>query len=181
MIKAILIILAVVIAVFVIIVLRRPDSFSVSRSAIIPAPAAVVFAQVNDFHRWQAWSPWARMDPQAKETFTGPESGVGAQFAWAGNRDIGEGRMTIVASQPAERIGIRLDFIKPMAGTSDTVFTFTPGAGGGTTVTWAMSGKSTGFVSKAMSLVMNCDKMIGGQFEQGLKNLEATSVAASKP
>src|SRR5260221_14652047 len=105
------------------------------------------------------------MDPNAATTFGGPASGVGATMDWAGNMKVGEGSMTIVESHPNDLVRFRLDFQKPFAGTNTAEFTFQP-QGGQTQVTWSMTGHNN-FMGKAMGLVMNCDKMVGGQFEQG--------------
>ncbi len=148
----------------------RPDEFRVSRAAILPAPPEAVFALVNDFHRWADWSPWAKIDPQARETFSGPAAGVGAAMAWAGNNDVGEGRMQITLSEPARRIGIRLDFVRPMAATNYVEFTFGNEPDGQSRVTWSMTGRNN-FLGKAMSLFVDCDKMVGDQFAAGLADL----------
>jgi len=178
MITKILIVLAVLIIVFVIIVALRPDEFVVTRSASIPAPPAVVFAQVNDLHNWQAWSPWARLDPAAKNSFEGPPAGTGAIFRWAGNKQVGEGSMTITESRPNDLVRFRLEFLKPFANTCTAGFTFKP-EGGQTVVTWSMSGKNN-FMFKAVGLFMDCDKMVGAQFEQGLANLKSVVASAGK-
>jgi len=175
MIIDILIALAGIIVVLVIVVAMQPDVFRVTRSASIPAPASLLFAQVNDFHRWQAWSPWARLDPTAKNSFEGAASGEGAVFRWAGNKQVGEGSMTLLESRPDELIRIKLEFLKPFQATNTTEFTFKP-SGNLTVVSWSMTGKNN-FVAKAFSLVMNCDKMVGGQFEKGLANLQAVTEA----
>lgn len=175
MLKKILIGLAALVLVFVVIVALQPADFHVERSTVISAPPAAVFARVNDLRAWQEFSPWAKMDPNAKIAFAGPATGEGSSFSWAGNREIGEGSMTIVESRPAELVRFRLDFVKPMEGTSEAAFTFRPEAAG-TAVTWSMSGKNN-FVGKAISLFMDCEKMVGPQFEQGLGNLKALSEA----
>ena len=131
---------------------------------------------MNDFHKWEAWSPWANLDPNAKATFEGAPAGEGAVFTWAGNGKVGEGRMTVTESRPAERIRIRLDFVQPMAGTSTAEFTFRP-EGARTAVTWAMFGQNN-FLSRAICFFMNQDKMIGDHFEKGLENLKALTEAA---
>lgn len=173
MITKILLILAVVVAVFLVFVAFQPDDFRVSRSAPIAAPPAEIFAKVNDFHQWEAWSPWAKLDPAAKNSFSGPPSGVGSVFSWSGNSEVGEGSMTLVESRPDELIRIKLDFTRPMKASNDVEFVFTPGRTH-TRVTWTMTGKNN-FVGKAVGLVMNCDKMVGGMFEKGLANLKAVS------
>jgi hypothetical protein len=176
MLLKILIALVAVVAAFAAFVALQPSEYRVARSATIAAPAPDVFAQVNDFHKWDAWSPWAKLDPNAKTTFEGASAGEGAIFTWAGNRDIGEGRMTLTQSRPVELIRIRLDFVQPMAGTSTAEFTFKP-EGDRTAVTWAMFGQNN-FVSRAICLFMNQDKMLGGYFEKGLENLRAVAEAA---
>jgi hypothetical protein len=164
-------------AVFALVVSSRPSEFRVTRSTAIAAPPAAVFGQVNDLHRWEAWSPWAKIDPAMKQTYDGPAAGVGAAYEWAGNRNVGEGRMRITESLPPELIRFKLEFLKPFKGDCDTLFTFQP-QGGGTQVTWTMSGRNH-FLAKAMGLFMDCDKMVGGQFETGLTNLKSLVEAGS--
>jgi hypothetical protein len=170
--------LVVLVVVFVCIVALQPAHYRVERSATINAPAAVVFAQVNDFHKWNAWSPWAKLDPAMKQSFEGPQAGNGAIYTWAGNKDVGEGRMTITESHPSDLIKIKLEFIKPFAATNATDFTFKP-QGNQTAVTWTMNGDNN-FVGKAFSLFMNMDKMIGGDFEKGLAQMKSVAEAAPK-
>ncbi len=180
--KNLLIALGVVVAivgVFAIVVAMQPAEFRIVRQGRIAAPPAAVFAQVNDFHAWQAWTPWAKLDPAAKNTYEGPSSGDGAIFKWSGNDEVGEGRMTILESRPHELIRIKLDFMRPFESTNMTDFTFQPD-GDQTVVTWDMSGKKN-FMSKAFCMFMNMDNMVGGQFEQGLASMkEVVEGAKSK-
>ena len=176
MLKTVLIILAVIVVAFVVVVAVQPSDFRVARSATIDAPPDVVFSHVNDLHKWQAWSPWAKLDPQCKFTFDGPASGRDAVFGWSGNNEVGEGKMTIVESRPNALVRIRLDFVKPFAATNMANFTFAP-AGAGTSVTWAMTGERN-FLFKAVGLFMDCDKMVGPQFEKGLAQLKSVSEAS---
>jgi Polyketide cyclase / dehydrase and lipid transport len=169
----ILIVIAVVVALLVVVIATRPADFSVTRSTTISASPQAVFPQVNDFHNWEAWSPWAKIDPEMKMTFAGPAAGTGAVYTWTGNSKVGEGRMTIVESHPSDLIRIRLEFLKPFAATNATEFTFQP-QGSQTAVTWSMSGKRN-FMTKAMGLVMSMEKMLGGQFEKGLYQLKAVA------
>jgi uncharacterized protein YndB with AHSA1/START domain len=171
----ILIGLVVILGGFAAWVSMQPASFKIVRAATIAAPPEKVFAAVNDFHNWQAWSPWLALDPAAKSTFEGPAAGPGAKFAWAGNDKVGEGRMEIKDTKPNERVLIKLDFVKPMQGTADTEFTLKP-AGNGTEVTWTMRGED-GFVGKAARFFMDIDKMVGGDFERGLAQLKAVAEA----
>jgi hypothetical protein len=167
----VLLMLVAIVAVFAGVVAMQPDDFRVVRSTTIAAPAADVFAQVNDFHKWEAWSPWAKLDPAAKNTFEGPTEGTGAIFKWSGNNEVGEGKMTLTESHPYDLITIKLEFVKPFAATNTTEFTFQP-VGEQTTITWAMTGQKN-FVSKAVCMFMNMDKMVGGDFEKGLASMKS--------
>ncbi len=178
MIRKILIVLVLALGIFLAVAATKPDTFSITRSATIQAPPTTVFALVNDFHKWEEWSPWAKLDPNAKNSFEGPAEGVGAVFGWSGNGDVGEGHMRITESKPAELIKLDLVFKRPMEGTSYTVFTFKP-EGAGTVVSWTMSGKNN-FLSKMVSVVMNCDKMMGEWFEKGLASMKAKAEATPK-
>jgi uncharacterized protein YndB with AHSA1/START domain len=178
MLKKILIVLAVIVVAAVVVVALQPAEFRVTRSATIAAPPEAVFAQVNDLHKWEVWSPWAKLDPAAKNSYEGPAAGVGAAFAWSGNDQVGEGRMTITESRPNELIRFRLDFMKPFKSTNGSEFTFKP-EGNQTVVTWTMFGKNT-FVSKAMHLCVDCDKMLGGYFEKGLAQIKSVTELAAR-
>ncbi len=178
MFKLILLALAVLVVGFVIVVALQPTDFRITRSATIPAPPAVVFAQVNDLHKFQEWSPWAKIDPAAKMNFEGPPAGTGAAYTWAGNKEVGEGRMTVTDSRPSDSILFKLEFFKPFTATNTAEFTFKP-EGDQTAVTWSMTGRNN-FMFKAVGLFINCDKMVGGQFEQGLAGLKTVSETAAK-
>jgi hypothetical protein len=173
MLKKILICLVVIVVVFLVIVALQPADYQVVRSATISAAPTAVFAQVNDFHHWEAWSPWAKLDPAMKQTYEGAPSGTGAIYTWTGDNKVGEGRMTLTESHPNDLIRIKLDFIKPFASTCTTEFFFKPEANQ-TLVTWKMSGQK-GFVNKAVCMFMNMDKMVGGDFEKGLASLKSVT------
>jgi hypothetical protein len=173
MIKKLLLALGALVLLFAIVVALQPSEFKVARGASIDAPPAVVFAQINDFHKWEAWSPWVKIDPNAKYAYEGPSSGAGAVFTWDGNRDLGAGRMTLVESRPAELVRLKLEFIKPMEGTCDEEIALRP-RGGGTDVTWTMTGRNN-FIAKAFCLFMSMDKMVGGDFEKGLAAMKTVS------
>jgi hypothetical protein len=173
-----IVVIVLIIAIFCVVVAMQPTHYTVERSATINAPAPVVFAQVNDFHKWQAWSPWEKLDPNMKKEFSGAAAGNGAVYSWVGNNDVGEGRMTITDSRPSDLIKIKLEFVKPFTATNATDFTFTP-QGNQTNVKWTMSGDNN-FVAKAFSMFMNMDKMVGGDFEKGLAQMKTISEAAAK-
>jgi uncharacterized protein YndB with AHSA1/START domain len=176
MITKILLGLVVLVVVLAIVVALQPSDFRVTRTATIAAPAPVVFAQVNDFHKWSAWNPWGKLDPSMKQTYEGAPAGAGAVYTWAGNNEVGEGRMTIAESRPSELIRIRMEFLKPFAATSTAEFTFKP-EGDRTVVTWSMLGRNN-FMAKAIHMVMNMDRMIGGMFEKGLASMKSVAEAS---
>ena len=176
MFKIILIGLAAIIVIFLIVVAMQPAEFTVKRGAKIAAPASVLFDHTNDLQKWNEWSPWAKMDPETKVTYEGPPSGPGSSFSWV-SKKTGEGTMTNIDTVPGQSLRFRLDFRKPFAATNTAVFTFTP-EGDETNVEWSMSGRNN-FFFKAFSLFMDCDKMIGGDFEKGLASLKA--IAEAKP
>lgn len=176
MFKKILIGIAAVVVGFLVVVALQPSTYSVTRAIVISAKPEAVFLHVNELKKWEAWNPWGKVDPNMKMTYAGPESGVGASYSWVGNSDVGEGKSTITEIKTNELVRFKLEFYKPMAGVSDTLFTFKP-QGDQTEVTWSMSGKNN-FIGKAMCLVMNMDKMVGGQFEKGLADLKTI---AEKP
>jgi hypothetical protein len=176
--KRILIGLAIMVVAFLGIVALQPADYRVTRGISINAPAEVVFAQVNDFRKWEAWSPWVKLDPEVKNTFEGPATGTGAVFIWSGNADVGEGRMTLTESRPNDRIRIKLDFIRPFPDTCTVEFAFQP-AGNQTAVTWSMWGHKN-FIGKAACLFMNMDKMLGGDFEKGLAQMQTVAEAGAK-
>ena len=169
MLKFIIIAVVLAIGVVITIALSRSDDFRVQRSLVIKAPPQKIAALIEDFHGWQAWSPYEKLDPAMQRSYGGPASGPGAVYAWAGNGKVGQGRMEILEATP-ERITIKLDFIKPFEGHNTAEFDLRP-QGDATEVTWAMSGPRP-FVAKLMSVFFNMDKMVGGPFEQGLGSLK---------
>jgi uncharacterized protein YndB with AHSA1/START domain len=175
--KKVLVALVLIIAVFAVVVAMQPSEFRVVRSATMAAPPSEPFAQVNDFHNWEKWSPWAKLDPAMKQTYEGAPAGTGAIYTWAGDGNVGEGRMTLTESRPNELIRIKLEFLKPFAATNATEFTFKP-QGEQTVVTWSMAGRNN-FVAKAAHLFMDMDKMVGGMFEQGLSQMK--SIVEARP
>jgi len=176
MLKRILIALVVIVAIFIIVVAMQPSEFRVERSIKIAAPAETVFAQVNDLHKWDAWSPWAKLDPDAKISFEGPESGTGAIAHWTGNSQVGEGTMTLAESRPNELIKIKTDIAKPMEVSNTSEFNFKP-EGDHTQVTWALYGHQN-FIGKAFCLVMNGKKMMGEMLDKGLAQLKTVAEAS---
>jgi hypothetical protein len=133
-----------------------------------------------DHHKFSVWNPFLKLDPNVKNTYSGPVAGVGAVCSWEGDKNVGAGSCTIVESTPGELVRCRMDWKRPMEGTATVIFTF-KAEGNKTLVTWAMYG-TNGFMGKLMSLFMDCDKMCGPQFEKGLASLgEVAAASAAVP
>jgi len=176
----VLLVLVVLVGAAAAYVATRPDAYHVERSASIEAPAATVFAQIDDLSVWKEWSPWEKKDPAMKRTLSATPSGVGATYAWEGNKEVGKGKMTITDSRPGEKVGEKLEFIEPFQSQADITFTLAPENATTTKVTWAMDGKHN-FISKAFSVVKPMDGMIGKDFEEGLANLKKVAEAKKPP
>lgn len=149
----------------------KPDTFSVQRSTSIKAPPEKIYPLISDFHRWNAWSPYEKMDTAMKKTYTGAPSGVGAVYEWEGNSNVGKGRMEIAEATPS-KVGIKLDFLQPFESHNRADFTLEPKADSTTIVTWSMQGQNV-YIGKVMSIFVNMDQMVGRDFETGLANLKA--------
>lgn len=148
------------------------DTYTVERSTTIQAPPDEVYAHVADFHRWEAWSPWADLDPAMTRTYTGPDSGTGAAYAWSGNKKAGQGRMEITEATAPAKVEIDLRFEKPFKSESVTAFSILP-SGDGSEVTWSMTGAKT-LPLRLFSIFKSMDALIGPDFEKGLARLKAT-------
>ncbi len=173
MIKTIAIVIVVVIAAILIFAATKPETFTVQRAASIKAPPEKIFAVLDDFHNWGVWSPWEKMDPDMKRTFSGAANGKGAVYEWQGNSKVGQGRMEITDATAPSQVTIKLDFIKPFEGHNVAEFVLQP-SGDATNVTWTMRGPSP-YMAKVMSVFCNMDSMIGKDFEAGLANLKAAT------
>ena len=173
--KIVLLVLAVAVAGVLALAATKPDSFSVQRSATIKAPPEKISGVLSDFRAWGAWSPWEKVDPTMKRSYSGEPKGKGAKYAWAGNSEVGEGSMTITEAQPS-RVALDLDFVKPFEGHNKVAFALAP-KGDATEVTWTMNGPSP-YVTKVIQVFCDMDGMIGKQFEAGLADLKAV---AEKP
>ena len=173
MLKILGLLVVVALAAVLVIAARKPDSFRVQRAITIQAPPEKIFALINDFHAWAAWSPLEKLDPQMKRTFTGPAAGQGSAYGWEGNSKVGQGHMEILEAQPSSTIRIKLDFLKPFEAHNTAIFTLQPMADG-THVSWVMEGPAP-FVSKLMQVFMSMDAMIGKDFEAGLANMKAAA------
>ena len=171
MMKAIGFLVLLAVAGVLVVAGMQPDSFSVRRAASIKAPPEKIFPLISDFSRWGAWSPYERKDPAMKRSFSGPAAGIGAVYAWEGNKDVGQGRMEIAEAAAPSRVSLKLDFVKPFEAHNRVDFTLQP-KGDATEVTWAMQGPMP-FISKVICLFIDMDRMVGQDFEAGLANLKS--------
>lgn len=151
------------------------SSFEISRSTVIAVDPARLYDLVADFHQWPSWSPWEGVDPDLQRSYGGPDQGVGATYAWKGNRRAGMGSMAITGATP-EQIDITLSFEKPFRATNETSFSLDPTPTGGTEVTWTMRGERSG-VMGMLSKVVPFDRLIAKDFDKGLAQLDATARA----
>jgi uncharacterized protein YndB with AHSA1/START domain len=173
MLKTIVIVVVVLVAALLAFAATKPDTFVVQRTTSIKAPPEKVFALINDYRGWGAWSPWEKLDPTMKRTFSGAASGKGAVYAWDGTSNVGVGRMEITESSPPSKVAIKLDFSKPFEAHNFVDFTLEP-KGDATNVTWTMRGP-TPFISKVMQVFVSMDSMVGKDFEAGLANMKASA------
>lgn len=171
MLKPIALLIVAVVGGVLIYASTKPDSFSVQRSTLVKAPPEKVFVLINDFKQWPSWSPYEGKDPAMKRSYGVVTSGVGATYAWQGNKDVGKGEMKIAASTPPTLVTLQLHFIEPFEGHNEVIFRMEP-EGGQTKVSWVMNGPAP-FATKLMSMFFDMDKMIGKDFEQGLANIKA--------
>ena len=164
------IVVAVAIAAVLVFAATKPDTFGIQRTATIKAPPEKIFPLINDLRAQSAWSPFEK-DPGMKRTHSGAPTGNGAVYEWDGNRQVGRGRIEIIDSKPPSTITLKLDMFTPFEAHNTVQFTLAPN-GSGTDVTWAMRGRQP-YIAKVFSTVVNCDRMVGGQFEEGLGKLKA--------
>ncbi len=164
-------IILLVVLTIIVVASRKPDSFTISRDGVIDAAPEAVFAVLQDFHQWTHFSPWEAMDPNMARTFSGADQGVGAGYAWSGNKKVGRGSMLITAAEAGKSLLLDLNFEAPMKANNTTRFTLRP-EGSGTHLTWSMSGRNA-FMNKLFGMVVNIDKLVGKDFERGINTLRA--------
>jgi len=173
MLKIVALVVVVLIAGVLIAAATKPDTFRVQRATSIKAPPEKIFALINDFHSWGSWSPYERLDPTMKRTYTGRANGKGSVYEWEGNRNVGKGRVEITDTTPPSNVTIKLDMVKPFEAHNIVEFTL-EAKGNSTNAKWAMDGQNS-YMAKVMSLLFSMDSMVGGQFEEGLANLKTVA------
>ena len=172
MFKKIAIVLVALIAGVLVFAATKPDSFHFERTATIEASPERIEPLLTDFRKWSQWSPWEKLDPHMKRTYSGPANGKGAIYEWSGDGSVGAGRMEILSASPTE-VDIKLDFLKPMETSNVTRFVLTPGSNS-TNVQWSMDGPMP-YMSKLMTVFVSMDSLLSKDFEQGLADLKAAA------
>lgn len=172
MFKKIAIVLAALIAGVLVFAATKPDTFHFERTATINASPERIEPLLTDFRAWSQWSPWEKLDPQMKRTYSGPARGKGAVYEWSGDSSVGAGRMEILGASPTQ-VDIKLDFLEPMATTNMTKFSLNPGSNA-TNVVWSMDGPMP-YMSKLMTVFVSMDSLLSKDFEQGLADLKAAA------
>lgn len=172
MFKIIAIIVALLVAAFLIYAATKPNDFRVERSITIKAPSEKITAYLTDFKQWGAWSPWEEKDPAMKRSYSGSASGKGAVYEWVGNKNVGTGRMEILDVQ-SPKVTIKLEFLAPYEARNTAEFAM-QSEGENTKLTWAMFGPAN-YLSKVMTTLFSMDKMLGPDFESGLAKLKAAA------
>jgi uncharacterized protein YndB with AHSA1/START domain len=149
--------------------LLLPDNTHVERRIEIISTPAAIFALVNDLRSFNQWSPWARIDPKTRYTFSGPSAGVGARMAWASdNPNVGSGSQEIIKSEPQHRVELALDF--GAQGNAVAYYDIEP-AGDGVAFTWGFDSQfGYDLLGRYFGLMM--DQWIGAEYEKGLRNLK---------
>ena len=168
-----ILLLVVLIVAVLLYAATRPNSFSVQRSTRINASAQAVWPLLTDFHRWPEWSPWEKLDPAMQRTHSGSAQGVGAIYEWNGNNKVGAGRMEITNAEAHSKVNMKLDFLRPFKSSNVAEYALVS-QGGGTDVTWTMSGPAT-FITKLMGVFVSMDKMVGKDFEEGLAKMKTVA------
>jgi carbon monoxide dehydrogenase subunit G len=162
--------IAVAIAILFICASTKPDIFHVERSIDIKATPERIFPFINDFHQWDAWTPYNK-DPGMQKSYSGSDSGKGAHYAWTGNKKVGQGEITITDTTPPNQLVFDLHMIKPFEGRNVATFSLIE-SGDSTKVTWGLDDKHT-LKLKVITLFLNLDQVIGKDFEVGLTRLKA--------
>ena len=171
-----------VLVLFVAVVATRPSAYHVERKLDVAAPAELVFGVLNDLHQFAGvlvffGSSWEKLDPNMQKTFEGPAAGVGQSYAWSG-KEAGKGKMTIEESVPGQKVGMKLEFVEPMASTATCALTLA-GTPTGSSVTWSMDGNHN-FIGNALGMFMNMDAVLGTDIEKGLAQLKTVAEEAAK-
>lgn len=148
----------------------QPNTFEVSRTRTINAPASIIYDNVIDFKNWQDWSSWVESNNDIKIILPKLTNGVNGSYSWE-DKD-GFGIMKTLETVP--NISIKQEMRFAEYPPSDIYWEFKPNSNGTTDVTWTMKGKDLPFGFKAYSLFSGgMDKQIGPHYERSLAKLDS--------
>jgi uncharacterized protein YndB with AHSA1/START domain len=162
--------LVIILGIFAFYVSKQPKQFTYERSGLIMAPAEKIFPYLSNFKLGHLWSPYEQADPNMVKAFNGIDGAVGSSMDFKGNNKAGSGRLEIMSLDPNKRVKIKLTMTAPIKAENFVIYTLTPEAGG-TRFSWSMEGNSN-FIGKLMTVVIDCEKMVAGQFSKGIENLK---------
>ncbi len=170
------ILLAILVGVVAVMASRRPDTFRFARSVQIAARPEQLFPLIADLHHMNTWNPYALRETSGTGSYSGPGSGRGARYDFTGSKS-GTGHIEILDAKPNTSVAMRLFMTKPFKADNQVEFTLKPEGPATvvtptTAVTWAMSGNQP-LIAKIMTLFIDCEKMVGKDFDEGLANLKA--------
>lgn len=149
----------------------QPVEFHIERSVATKASAETIYAVISDLNKFKEWSPWQKFDPTMKTELVGTAGAIGSSYVWDGNDKVGAGRMTITKADPTYIVEIKLEFLRPFATTNITFWRIDEDYGQ-RRITWAMDGKNESIFQRALGVIMDMDKLVGKDFENGLASLK---------
>jgi len=147
-----------------------PAEKTISREIVIQAPPESLFPMINHSKKMNDWMPWLESDPGVKMVFSGPDEGVGSKSEWDSPGKMGTGSAVVMESNLNQSVKTQLTYTKPIAMSQVAEVTLTP-TQGGTKVTWSVECHNS-FFFRLMGVLLNVDKMVGGEFEKGLNKLK---------
>lgn len=178
--KALLLVLALIVVVVVGVLVAasmQPKEYRLERSMATTANPGAVYVVMCDFNRFKDWSPFMKLDPNAKVVVEGPACAPGQTYTWDGNDDAGAGKMTLVNAVPNQTVEIKLEFTRPMPDSADTSWSVKTD-GGKTLIVWEMHGVNGTLMQKVFSMLF-MEKMMGPMFDEGLTSLKKLAEASS--
>lgn len=149
----------------------RDENYRIDRSVKINASPSELFAVLRDFHQFEHWSPWEKLDPKMEKTIEGEAGAIGSYYHWSGNKEVGEGTMTVLDTQKDEGVDLRLEFFRPFASQATVRWSLAPAGDGSQVVTWTMKGKHANLMAKAFAPMMSAT--LAKNFDEGLAKLKA--------
>ena len=170
MLKKSCIILVALLGAFLVYVALRPSEMRVSREIVAQATPEVIFPHINNSEKANAWMPWKDSDPEVKMSYSGPAEGVGSKSSWDSKGQMGTGEALVIESVANQVVKTQLTYTKPFQMSQLAEISLTP-VDGGTKIKWSVSGH-VGYFFRLLGVFMDCDKMVGNEFEKGLLNLK---------